>query len=73
MPDLGKYAFEVTLAYGVSLTLLAALVVLSVARARRIGPVGFDLPADPELREAERREAQQQQQRARVREDDRRC
>ena len=36
MPDLGKYAFEVTLAYGVSLTLLAALVVLSVARARRI-------------------------------------
>ena len=36
MPDLGRYAFEVTLAYGVSLALLVGVVVLSVARARRI-------------------------------------
>ena len=36
MPDLGRYAVEVTLAYGVSLGLLAALVALSVARARRV-------------------------------------
>ena len=36
MPDLGRYAVEVTLAYGVSLTLLAAIVVLSVVRARKV-------------------------------------
>lgn len=36
MPDLGRYAFEVSLAYGVTLVLLAALVAFSVARARRI-------------------------------------
>lgn len=36
MPDLGAYAFEVTLAYVVSLALLAGLVLLSVVRARRI-------------------------------------
>ena len=36
MPDLGRYAFEVTLAYGVSLGLLAALVIISVLRARRV-------------------------------------
>ncbi len=29
MPDLGKYAVEVLLAYGVSLTLLGAIVLLS--------------------------------------------
>ena len=35
MPDLGTYAFEVSLAYGVSLLLLGAIVALSVAQARR--------------------------------------
>ena len=35
MPDLGKYAFEVTLAYAGSLVLLLGLVVLSVVQARR--------------------------------------
>lgn len=35
-PDLGRYAFEVTLAYGVSLGLLAGLVLFSVLRARRV-------------------------------------
>jgi heme exporter protein D len=35
MPDLGTYAVEVSLAYGVSLLLLAAIVALSVAQARR--------------------------------------
>jgi heme exporter protein D len=37
MPDLGKYAVEVLAAYGVSLALLAGIVGLSVARARRVG------------------------------------
>lgn len=36
MPDLGRYAFEVLAAYGVSLTLLAGIVALSVVRARRV-------------------------------------
>ena len=36
MPDLGKYAVEVLAAYGVSLALLAAIVGLSVVRARRV-------------------------------------
>ena len=36
MPDLGTYAVEVSLAYGVSLLLLVAIVALSVAQARRI-------------------------------------
>jgi heme exporter protein D len=36
MPDLGKYAVEVLSAYAVSIVLLAAIVVLSVARARRV-------------------------------------
>ena len=36
MPDLGKYALEVGLAYGASFVLLAGLVGLSVARARRV-------------------------------------
>ncbi|MDJ1009510.1 MAG: heme exporter protein CcmD [Paracoccaceae bacterium] len=36
MPDLGAYAVEVSLAYGVSLTLLVAIVALSVLRARRV-------------------------------------
>lgn len=35
MPDLGKYAAEVTLAYAGSLGLLVALVALSVLQARR--------------------------------------
>ena len=35
MPDLGKYAFEVTLAYVGSLTLLVVIVGLSVLQARR--------------------------------------
>lgn len=36
IPDLGRYTLEVTLAYGVSLTLLGAIVGLSVARARKV-------------------------------------
>lgn len=35
MPDLGKYATEVTASYLVSLGLLLALVLLSVLRARK--------------------------------------
>lgn len=34
--DLGKYAFEVLASYGVTLGLLALLIGLSVARARRV-------------------------------------
>ena len=36
MPDLGRYALEVSLAYGVSLALLLGIIVLSVARARSV-------------------------------------
>lgn len=36
MPDLGKYAAEVLSAYAVSLALLAAIVLLSLWRARRV-------------------------------------
>jgi len=36
MPDLGTYAVEVSLAYGVSIALLVGLVALSVVQARRI-------------------------------------
>lgn len=36
MPDLGRYAVEVLSAYAVSLGLLLALVVFSIARSRRI-------------------------------------
>ncbi len=36
MPDLGKYASEVLSAYGVSLFLIGALVVVSLRRARKI-------------------------------------
>jgi heme exporter protein D len=36
MPDLGRYAFEVLSAYGVSLALIAGLVVLSLVRAARV-------------------------------------
>lgn len=36
MPDLGRYATEVLLAYGVSLLLLAMIIVMSVRRARRV-------------------------------------
>lgn len=35
MPDLGKYAAEVLMAYGVSLTLLAALLVVTLRAGRR--------------------------------------
>jgi len=35
MPDLGKYTIWVLSSYGVSLTLLIALVVVSVVQARR--------------------------------------
>lgn len=35
MPELGKYAFEVTLSYAGSLVLLALLIVVSWAQARR--------------------------------------
>ncbi|WP_412565878.1 heme exporter protein CcmD [Thalassobius sp. MITS945101] len=36
MPDLGKYAVEVLSSYGVSLGLLAVLVIASVLRARKV-------------------------------------
>ncbi len=36
MPDLGKYALEVGLAYGLSALLIAALVAASVIRAGRV-------------------------------------
>jgi len=36
IPDLGKYAATVLWAYGISLTLLAAIIVLSVRQARRM-------------------------------------
>jgi heme exporter protein D len=36
MPDLGKYAAEVTLAYAGSLTLLVAILAISVWRARHV-------------------------------------
>ena len=35
MPDLGAYAFEVTLAYAGSLAMIAVLVGLSIAQARK--------------------------------------
>ena len=35
MPDLGRYAFEVLLAYGVTLVLVAGLVLSSVLAARK--------------------------------------
>ncbi len=36
MPDLGKYAFEVLTSYGISLGLIAALVVISWGQSRRV-------------------------------------
>jgi heme exporter protein D len=36
MPDLGRYAVEVMSAYVVSIGLLAGIVAVSVARARRV-------------------------------------
>ncbi len=36
MPDLGRYALEVSLAYAGSLVALVAIVWISVARAKRI-------------------------------------
>ena len=35
MPDLGRYAFEVLLAYGITIVLVGGLVVASVLSARR--------------------------------------
>lgn len=35
MPELGKYAFEVLAAYGVSLVLLVGLVLISLRRGAR--------------------------------------
>ncbi len=35
MPDLGQYAFEVTLAYAGSMALLAGIVLLSWSQAKR--------------------------------------
>ena len=35
MPDLGRYSVEVLLAYGVSISLLVAVVVLSVRQAKK--------------------------------------
>ena len=39
MPDLGKYAFEVLGSYGVTLLLLAAIVLVSLRRARKVRAV----------------------------------
>ena len=36
MPDLGRYALEVSLAYAGSLVALVAIVWISIARAKRI-------------------------------------
>ena len=36
MPDLGKYAAEVLLAYGVTLALLVGVVAISVLRSRAV-------------------------------------
>lgn len=36
IPDLGKYATEVLAAYGVSITLLVAIIALSMRRAARV-------------------------------------
>lgn len=49
MPDLGKYATEVTSAYAVSLLLIAVLVLLSWWRARTVRA---------QLRDVERRREQ---------------
>jgi heme exporter protein D len=36
MPELGKYAFDVLLAYGVSITGLALIIGVSIWQARRV-------------------------------------
>ena len=36
MPDLGKYAAEVALAYGATIVLVVGLLVLSITESRRI-------------------------------------
>lgn len=36
LPDLGKYAVTVLSAYGVSIALLVGLIVISVAKGRRV-------------------------------------
>ncbi len=45
MPDLGKYATEVLLAYGVSLALLALVIGVSWWRARRVRRALADVEA----------------------------
>ena len=36
MPDLGPYAFEILMSYGISLGLLAALIGLSLLQSRKM-------------------------------------
>jgi heme exporter protein CcmD len=36
MPDLGAYAFEIFMSYGISLGLLGGLIGLSIVQARRV-------------------------------------
>lgn len=36
MPDLGKYAFEILMSYGISIGLIAVLVALSWRQSRRV-------------------------------------
>jgi heme exporter protein D len=43
MPDLGKYAFEVLSSYGVTIVLLAIIVMLSFRRARKVKAVLEDV------------------------------
>lgn len=43
MPDLGKYAFEVLSSYGVTIALLAIIVMLSFRRARKVKAVLEDV------------------------------
>lgn len=45
MPDLGKYAFAVLSAYGVSLALIVALVGLTLRRSRRVRAALRDVEA----------------------------
>lgn len=36
MPDLGKYATEVLLSYGISLSLIVLLIAVTVVRSRKV-------------------------------------
>ncbi len=51
MPDLGRYALEVLASYGVSLGLLAALVVLTLWRAARVRAELHEVEARQERRD----------------------